>query len=110
MSIKASNVQNGLCGCEHINAEKLVRGDGEKRCDIVSTVELCMESYSRATVIASLGYLIGLMSLVQYTSNRGSMDLLSDSATVGGDMARSASCYWTILWLAKQATNKLASG
>ncbi len=31
--------------------------------------------------------------------------LLSDSATVGGDMPCSAGCYWTFFWLAKQSTS-----
>ncbi len=34
------------------------------------------------------------------------IDLLSDSTTVGGNMPRSAGCYWTLFQLVTQATNK----
>ncbi len=39
----------------------------------------------------------------------GRIDILSSSATVDGDAPCSAGWYLTLLWLAKQATNKLAS-
>ncbi len=40
----------------------------------------------------------------------GRIDLLSDFAMVGGDIPRSVGCDWTFFRLAKEATNKLASG
>ncbi len=47
--------------------------------------------------------------LVPEYKHRGRMDLLSDSAAVGGEMPRSAGYFWTFFRLAKEATNKLAS-
>ncbi len=38
------------------------------------------------------------------------INLLLNSATGGGDISRSAGCCWAFFQLAKQATNKLASG
>ncbi len=47
--------------------------------------------------------------LVQVHKRWGRTDLLSNSATLEGDMPHKAGCYWTFFPLAKQATNKLAS-
>ncbi len=56
------------------------------------------------------GHLIGLLSLSQYTyPSIHKINLLSNSAMVGGDMPHSVSYCGTFFWLAKQATNKLAS-
>ncbi len=60
---------------------------------------------SLAAVKAWLGQLIGLLSLSQYTSAEGESIYCQTSPA----MPRSAGCYWTFFWLAKQATNKLAS-
>ncbi len=63
---------------------------------------------SPATVVARLGHLIGLV--VPVYKRWGRIDLFSNSATAGGDMPRSAGCCWSFFRLAKQNTNKLASG
>ncbi len=48
--------------------------------------------------------------LVPVYKHRGRINLLSNSAMVGGDVSHSAGCYWIFFRLAQQATNKLASG
>ncbi len=60
---------------------------------------------SRATVKAQLDLLIGLLVPVYKRQER--IDLLSDSTTVGSLVTLVAG--WTFFWLAKYATNKVAS-
>ncbi len=48
--------------------------------------------------------------LVPVNKRQERIDLLSNSAMVGGDIPGSAGCCQTFIQLAKQATNKLASG
>ncbi len=65
-------------------------------------------SYNRSSIRSSNWTTV----LVPGYKRWGRMDLLSDSAAVGGDMPCSAGCYWTFLpsYPAKQATSKLERG
>ncbi len=60
-------------------------------------------SYSNSS-IRSFNWMTVLVPVYCWGRN----NLLSDSATVGGDIPHSAGCYLTFFWLAKQATSKLA--
>ncbi len=72
-------------------------------CTFTCTVE---SSYSYS-LIRTFNWTTVLVPLYKHW---GRIDLLSDSAMVGGNMPRSAGCYWTLFQLVTQATNKLASG
>ncbi len=78
-------------------------------CLSVSTFPCTVKSV-KATVKVWLGHLFGQLSSSQDTSTEGESIFFPYSAAVGDDMLRSASRFRTFFQLAKQATNKLASG
>ncbi len=97
---KASYIDN------HVYSSKLGRMLTAIRRLFTCTVKL---SYSYS-LIRLLNWTCPCPSIQSQYAEGGTIDLLSNSATVSGDMPRSAGGYWTFLRLAKQAINKLTSG